>query len=121
MPKNFVEEAKNYIFAEKFEQWEEATANVNPVVLENVVNLMKLLENGYNYKKTEKFMKEVPQEVREEVLRLITNYADRGPDYAFDKLYYENHGKIDRNSEYVKGLFYKMDQNDILRGKERDF
>ena len=120
MSKNLIQEAKKYIFAEKFQSWEEMASKASPEVLEATVNLMKMMEGEYNFKKIDAVMKKIPSGDREQVLRLLTYFAYRGPEYAFDKLYKEQHGKVDRNNEYVKGLLYQMDQNDILKGKERE-
>ena len=120
MQNNLIEKAKKYVYAEKMQGWEQDAAKADVEVLGATVYLMEMMDGGYNFKKVDEVMNAYPQEMREQILRLLVNYADKGPEYAYDRLYKSQHGKVDRNNEYVQGLLYKMDQNDILRGKEKE-
>lgn len=119
--KNLVEAGKKYIFAEKYQQWEENTKNLSEDVLEKTLEIMAILDSGYNFKKVHKAVESISDKSQKEiVLRLLTNFSYRGPEYAYDRLFKEQHGKVDRNNEFVKALFYKMDENDILKGREKE-
>lgn len=113
--------AEKYIFDKKRSQWEEDAKKVSDEVLQSTVAIMELMNSGYNFKKIHAAVESISDaDTKSRVIKLLTNYADKGPEYAYDRIYKANHGNVDRNSEYVKGLLYKMDENDILRGKERE-
>ena len=113
--------AEKYIYESKRQQWEADAQKVSDDVLQSTYDIMGLLSSGYNFKKVHAAVESIKDAgTKDRVIRLLTCYADKGPEYAYDRLYKSTHGKVDRNSEYVKGLLYKMDENDILRGKERE-
>lgn len=111
-----IEKAKMFMLAQKHESWVSDASKLDERTLDETVKVMEMLSSGFSSKAANKEVDKIKDtSVKSNVIKMVTNYAKNGPEFALERVRKSNGGKIDRNNEYVQRLFYKMDENVAMK------
>lgn len=111
-----MEKAAMYMLPQKYESWLKDARELDERTLEETVKIMEMLSSNISVKGANKEVEKIKDAtVKSKVIKMVTNYAHNGPEFALERVRKNNGGKIDRNNEYVQGLFYKMDENIAMK------
>ena len=111
-----IEKAKMFMLAQKYESWVNDASKLDERTLDETVKVMEMLSSGISSKAANKEVDKIKDaSVKSNVIKMVSNYAKNGPEFALERVKKANGGKIDRNNEYVQRLFYKMDENVAMK------
>ena len=114
-----IEKAAMFMLPQKYESWLKDASELDERTLDETVKIMEMLSSNVSTKGANKEVDKIKDAtVRSKVVKMVTNYAQNGPEFALERVKKNNGGKIDRQNEYVQGLFYKMDENIALKHNE---